>query len=248
MDRALFIAGSGARELMRAQGVQTNNLANALTTGFRQELAAQRTAPVVGGAGLPTRAYAVETTPGADFAPGPLMSTGRDLDVAVQGDGWFALQMPDGTEGYTRAGNFVIGNQGQLTDPNGRPVVGAAGPLEIPAGNRVIIADDGTVTAFPEDAPEQAQVVGQLKLVNPNPQSLVRGTDGMFRVQDGQAAEVDPGVRIAAGMLEGSNVNAVETLVNMISAARQYDLQVRMIQSVDQNAQAATRLLGPSGG
>ncbi len=246
MDRALFIAGSGARELMRRQDVQSNNLANAMTPGFRQELAAQRTAPVVGGAGLPTRAYAVETTTGADFTEGPIISTNRDLDVAVQGPGWFALQMPDGTEAYTRAGHFNLSAEGNLVDPNGRPVVGDGGPIQIPEGNQVVIAQDGTVSAVPNGDPAQAAAVGVLKLVNPTPQDLVRGPDGLFRLRQGGEAAADPAVRVASGMLESSNVNAVETMVNMIAAARHYDLQVKMIQTTDQNQRAATQLLSAS--
>ncbi|GAA4327757.1 flagellar basal-body rod protein FlgF [Pigmentiphaga soli] len=247
MDRALYIAGTGARELMRRQDVQASNLANALTPGFRAEIAAQRTAPVVGGAGMPTRAYAVESTPGADLTPGALMATGRPLDVAVQGSGWFAVRAAGGEEAYTRAGNFAVSPDGMLVDHAGRPVLGVDGaPIAIPPDASVDVNPDGSISSVAANDRVTALVLGQLKLVDPAPGQLVRGGDGLFRLAGGAAAPADPGVRVAPGMLESSNVSAVETMVTMISAARHFDLQVQMMQNTEQNQRAADQLLSLS--
>lgn len=247
MDRALYIAATGARELMRRQDIQTNNLSNALTPGFRAEIAAQRTAPVVGGPGLRTRAYAVESTPGADLSPGAMMSTGRELDVAVQGDGWFAVRTADGGEAYTRAGSFQTTPDGMLVDAAGRPVLDPNGEfIMIPPDAKVQVNTDGSISTVPEVDRVMAAQVGNLKLVNPPAAALERSPDGLFRLRDGGVAPHAEEVRVAGGMLEGSNVNAVGTLVEMIAAARHYDMQVQLMQNSEQNQRAATQILSMS--
>ncbi|VCU69902.1 Flagellar basal-body rod protein FlgF [Pigmentiphaga humi] len=244
MDRALYIAATGARELMRRQDIQTNNLANALTPGFRAEIAAQRTAPVVGGAGLRTRAYAVESTPGADMSRGPMMATGRELDVAVQGDGWFAVRTADGSEAYTRSGSFQLSPEGTLVDTEGRQVLDANGEaIMLPLDAKVQVNTDGSISTVSDVDRVLAAQIGNLKLVNPPANSLERGADGLFRLRQGGIAPADADVRVAGGMLEGSNVNAVDTMVGMIAAARHYDVQIQLMQSTDKNQQAATQLL-----
>ena len=247
MDRALFIAATGARELMRRQDIQTNNLSNALTPGFRAEIAAQRTAPVIGGAGLRTRAYAVESTPGADLAPGAMVATGRGLDVAIQGNGWFVVRGNDGTEAYTRAGGFQVSADGALVDNAGRPVVSANGePTVLPPNSKVEINPDGSISSIPDTDLAQAAVVGNLKLVNPPADTIVRGGDGLFRLKAGGQAPQSNQVLLASGMIESSNVNAVDTMVTMISAARHFDMQVQLMQNTDQNQKAATQILSLS--
>lgn len=247
MDRALFIAATGARELMRRQDVQTHNLSNALTPGFRAEIAAQRTAPIVGGAGLRTRAYAVESTPGADLAPGAMVATGRALDVAIQGQGWFVVRGSDGAEAYTRAGGLQVSADGALVDASGRPVLSANGePMVLPPNSRVEINPDGSMSSIPENDLVQAAVLGHLKLVNPPAEAMARGGDGLFRLKAGGQAPQSDQVRLASGMIESSNVNAVDTMVTMIAAARHFDMQVQLMQNADQNQKAATQLLSMS--
>lgn len=244
MDRALYIAATGARELMKRQDVQTHNLSNALTPGFRAEIAAQRTAPVVGGAGMRTRAYAVESTPGADMKPGAMIATGRDLDVAVQGDGWFVVRGQDGSEAYTRAGSFQQTPDGTLVDTAGRPVMSATNePIVLAPNTKVEINPDGSISSIPDNDRVQAAVVGNLKLVNPPVASLERGGDGMFRLRQGGQAPAAQEVRVAKGMVESSNVNSVDTMVNMIAASRHFDMQVQLMQNTDRNQQAATQIL-----
>jgi flagellar basal-body rod protein FlgF len=248
MDRALFIAGNGARELMHRQDVETGNLANASTPGFRQEIAVQRTAPVIGGPGLRTRAFAVETTPASDMTRGEMSSTGRELDVAIQGEGWFAVRTPDGGEAYTRAGSFNTTPDGTLIDSHGRPVLGNGDqPIVLPPTSKVAINQDGSIAAVSNLDPRDSQQVGSFKLVNPPANTLVRGGDGLFRPRQGGVAQVDPTVQVSSGMLEGSNVNPVDTMVDMIAAARQFDVQVQLMQSSEQNQKAATQILSLNG-
>ncbi len=243
MDRMVYVAMSGARQALEQHASVANNLANVSTTGFRAQVNAFRAVPVESES-APTRAFVIATTPGADFRPGPVTSTGRELDVAVRGAGWLVVQTDEG-EAYTRAGNLQVAPDGQVTTLSGRPVLGDAGALVVPPGAQVAIAADGRVTARAAGsaAADQAEV-GRLKLVNPAPADLVRGDDGLFRIADGlPPAEADPAVRIEAGALEGSNVNAVQAMVDLISVTRLLEMQLKSLHSADENAQAANRLL-----
>lgn len=247
MDKLIYVAMTGAKHLMLRQENIAHNLANADTPGFRAELSAFRSAPAIGD-GLPTRAFAVDSTIGADFAPGPIKQTGRPLDVAIQGAGWLAVQAPDGTEAYTRNGSFVTDANGVLQTAGGLSVLSDAGPITIPPDHTVSIADDGTVSATPLGQGANAAVtVGRIKLVNPPEQDLTRSEDGLFRLKDGEPAPTDENVRVAGGAIEGSNVNATEALVSMIALAREYDLQMRMLQTADGNARQASQLLSVTG-
>lgn len=241
MDKLIYTAMTGAKHLLHRQDALAQNLANANTTGYRADTVAFRAVPIQGDTPA-TRVFSIETTTGADFAPGPMLATGRALDVAVQGPGWLAVQAADGTEAYTRAGNLQIGVDGTLQLPSGVPVQGEGGPLSIPAGAQVAVAADGTVSA---KTPGTATIntVGRLKLVNPPAEELQKGLDGLFRMKGGDAAPADPNVRIAEGTLEGSNVNVVEAMVGMIAAARQFELQMKMLQSAEQNEQKANSLV-----
>jgi flagellar basal-body rod protein FlgF len=218
MDRLIYTSMTGAKHLMYRQDTLAQNLANASTTGYRADTVALRAVPAQGQeAG--TRVFTVETTIGADFTPGPMQTTGRALDIAVQGDGWIAVQGLDGNEAYTRAGNLQIGADGTLQLPNGLPVLGEGGPITVPQDARISIGADGTVSSKTMDAP-QANPVGRIKLVNPETSELVKGLDGLFRTRSGEPAEADDNVRVAEGTLEGSNVNVVEAMIGMIAAAR----------------------------
>jgi len=248
MDRALFIAGNSARELMHRQDVVTGNLANASTPGFRQEIAVQRTAPVVGGPGLRTRAFAVETTPASDMTNGEMTSTGRELDVAIQGDGWFTVRTPDGGEAYTRAGSFNTTPDGTLVDGHGRPVLGTDNqPIVIPPTSKIAINQDGSVAAVSNLDPRDSQQVGALKLVNPPAGGLVRGGDGLFRTAGGQPAQMDESLRIIPGFVEKSNVSPAEAMTAMISNARQFEMQMKVIQNASTNEERGNSILSIAG-
>jgi len=246
MDRLIYTALSGANAAMHRQQLLSHNLANVSTNGFRAELATFRAVPLRG-EGASTRVYALEATAGHLDTPGTMSSTGRNLDVAAVGQAYFAIQGLDGTEAYTRAGSLQVSAQGQLVGHSGLPMLDAGGaPIAIPDNARVSIASDGTVSAQVGNQP--VQQAGRLKLVTPNDEvRLKRGEDGLFRSTDQAPLPQDPDARLADGMLEGSNVNAIEAMVGMISAARQYEVQLRMLQNAEKSDQSASQLLGLGG-
>jgi len=244
MDKLLYIAASGAREIMQAQAVNTNNLANANTTGFQADLAAAR-ALQVHGPGYASRAYSQVADGSVDLSKGAIKSTGRDLDVAVRGQGWIAVQAGDGTEAYTRAGDLRVSPEGLLENGRGQMVLGDGGPLQIPESRKLEIASDGTVSVLPLGQQDnKAVVVGRIRLVKPEPGDLVKGTDGLLRMRDGSPAPDATDVSLVSGALESSNVNAVESMVAMIDLARRFDMQIKMLKTAKENDAASSRLLG----
>lgn len=243
MDRLIYTAMTGAKHVFMQQAGTANNLANASTIGFKAQEHRFRAVPVLG-EGMPTRAFVVDASVSDVFDEGPLMFTGRNLDVAVQGRGWLAVQLPDGSEAYTRAGSLDVDVTGLLQTKGGYPVAGDGGPINIPPDNRVEIAPDGTVSVVPTTGtPNNANAIGRLKLVNPPEADMVRGADGLFRLRDGQPAPADQNVKVAPGTLEGSNVNVSDAMVNLISLSRQFEMQIKMMQTADTNAQRADQLL-----
>jgi flagellar basal-body rod protein FlgF len=243
MDRLIYIAMTGAQQLLQQQSVTAHNLANAGTTGFRAETSAFRVAPVEG-PGMATRAYALDTTTGADLTPGALQPTGRDLDAAIEGEGFFAVQGRDGNEAYTRAGSFGVSTDGELTTRSGLLVLGEGGPIVVPQDSKVSIGHDGTVSVVTAgQSAANVTVVGKLKLVNPARTEITKGSDGLFRTRNGNPADADPSVTVASGALESSNVNAVSAMVDMINLARQFEMHMKLLQSVEGNDQRAAQLL-----
>jgi flagellar basal-body rod protein FlgF len=243
MDRFLYISMSGAKETLRAQTVNNHNLANASTTGFRADLSAFQSRAVAG-SGHASRAYATNSTIGWDATQGALMSTGRDLDVGIQGPGWIAVQGPDGREAYTRAGDLRVDPSGMLMNGAGQTVLGEGGPISVPPNTSLLIGADGTISIVPVgQGPQTTSQVGRIKLVNPPADTLVRGDDGLFRTADGTDAAPDASVRVATGVLESSNVNVADAMVNMIELSRHFDLQVKAMRTAEENAAAAAQLL-----
>lgn len=243
MDKLIYTAMTGAKHIFERQASVAHNLANATSTGYRAEEHRLRAVPLVSEA-LPTRAFAVDTSVANDFTPGPLQQTGRPLDVAVQGEGWIALALPDGTEAYTRNGSLEVNVNGVLQTRSGIPVQGNGGSVSIPPDNEITVAKDGMISLKPSSGAQNTVTqIGSIKLVNPPEADLVRGADGLFRLRDGSQAEVDPAVQIASGFLEGSNVNVVEQLVSMISLARQFDMQTKLLSTAEQNDRAAAQVL-----
>ena len=243
MDRLIYTAMTGASQAFTRQAGVANNLANASTTGFRAMEHRFRAVPVQG-PGAPTRAFVADASVANVFEQGPMMATGRPLDVAVQGAGWIAVEGPNGTEAYTRAGNLQINVNGQLQMASGLNVLGDGGPIAIPPDNNITISPDGTVSAVPLfGTPNNVNVVGRIKLVNPPENQLVRGDDGLFRTPGGVPAEVDENVKLASATLEGSNVDPVDSMVSMISLARQFETQIKMLQTADANAAKASQIL-----
>jgi flagellar basal-body rod protein FlgF len=246
MDRLIYTAMTGAKHILEQQATTSHNLANATTTGFRAQIDQFRAVPVQG-AILPTRAFVVDSTTGSDFRAGAIQHTGRELDVAVQGDGWIAVRAADGTEAYTRNGSLKMDENGVLLTRDGLTVMGDGGPLSIPPGRNIALARDGTISLVPDGSDATGlTTVGRLKLVNPSEADLVRGDDGLFRLKDGTPASADPDVMLVGGALESSNVNVVDEMVNMISLARQFDMQIKLLQHAENNDGKAAQLLSLS--
>lgn len=243
MDKLLYVAMSGAKETLATQEANNYNLANASTTGFKAALSAFQTRSV-SGPGFASRAYATAGSVGWNHAVGEQQATGNPLDVAIQGDGFIAVQDPAGNEAYTRAGDFHVDANGTLVTAGGRPVLSDSGPLSLPPATSVTIGSDGTVSVVPlGQTPNTVAAVGRIKLVNPPEGALERGADGLYRTGDGSPAAGDANVRLASGVLESSNVNLPGCLVNMIELSRRFELQVRALHTADQDAQSSTKLL-----
>jgi flagellar basal-body rod protein FlgF len=244
VDKALFIAMTGAKHNMLAQANRANNLANVNTTGFRADFEQSRSMGVYYGDGLPTRAYALTESPRADFSQGAMITTSDDLDIAIQGNGFIAVQAPDGTEAYTRNGDLAIDANGNLLTENGLPVMGAEGPINVPENQRIHIATDGTISMVGlGEGPEAIVEVARIKLVNPDIQNLEKGNDGLFRQRDGLIAAQADEVRVMQGMLEGSNVNAVAEFTQVMSLSRQYEMQIKVMKAAEENSAASTQLM-----
>lgn len=244
MDKALFIAMSGAKQTMLAQRAHANNLANVKTTGFKEDFTQARSMPVYG-EHHPTRAYAMTERPGTNFESGPLIQTGNNLDVAIKGDGWIAVQSENGKEAYTRAGDFNIDINGQLRTGKGLPVLGNGGPIVLPPSGKIEIGADGTISVLPlgSDAVGLAQI-DRIRLVNPDSSDLEKGEDGLIHLKNGIAPpDFDASIQVEPGFLEGSNVNAVSALTDILSLSRQYELQVKLMSKSEEISQSTARLL-----
>lgn len=248
MDRALYVAMSGAKQNMLGQTAHANNLANASTTGFRSDFTQSR-AQSVFGSHFPTRAYAMTERPASSFEQGPLIESGRPMDLTIEGPGWFAVEGPDGKEAYTRAGDLSVDAQGRLLNGRGLQLISDAGPVVLPPYESIEISRAGIITIQAQGtAPNAVAEPVQLKLVNPDADTLEKGEDGLFRFRDRTQppAPSDPSLTVVGGFVEGSNVNAVTELTSIMSLNRQYEMQIKMMKSVDENSAATTQLLGNS--
>src|SRR6187431_184679 len=229
MDRMLYVAMTGAKETLQAQAVNNHNLANASTTGFRAELSAFQSR-AVDGSGYASRVYATNASTGWNNQSGALLSTGRDLDVAINGDGWIAVQAPDGKEAYTRAGDLQIDANGNLTTGTGHPVLGDGGPINVPPYTSIFFARDGSIS-----------IVGQGQ--TPATTAIERGNDGLFRMKDGSGAPSDASVQLGSGTIESSNVNTADAMVTMIELARHFEMQVKAIRTAEENGAASAQIM-----
>jgi len=243
MDELAYVAMTGAKQIMLAQSMNSHNLANANTVGFRADLHSFESIPL-DGAGYQTRVNAQVEPGGWSNAPGALISTGNMMDVAVNGGAWLAIQAPDGGEAYTKAGDLRVNSVGVLTTGAGHPVMGEGGPVAVPPHSNLNIGADGTISIIAlGQGPETAATVDRIKMVSPEPQDMVKGNDGLMRLAQGDAAPVDANARLTTGALVASNVNPVDSMVTMIELARQFELQVRLIDTANENAQAAASIM-----
>lgn len=246
MDRMIYTAMTGAKHILEQQATTAHNLANVTSTGFKAQIDSFRAVPVLS-EGLPTRAFVVDSTVGADFNAGTIQQTGRELDVAVHGKGWLAVQRADGSEGYTRNGSLKVNENGILQTANGLTVLGDGGPITIPPDIAVSIGKDGTISSVSNATlPGPSNALGRLKLVNPDEATLKRSDEGLFVTKNGIPADADAEVQVISGALESSNVNVVDAMVTMISLARQFEMQMKLVQSAENNANKASQLLNMS--
>lgn len=243
MDHMLYVAASGANEAMLAQAANSHNLANASTSGFKSDLVQAQSRYLLG-EGLDSRVYGMVREQGTDLRAGALESTGRDLDIAVAGEGWIAVQAPDGGEALTRRGDLRVDEFGLLRNGAGEPVLGDAGPVALPPFSSLTIGADGTVSIVPLG--EQANAVvalDRIRLLNPPREVIEKGADGLLRVTDGVETEPDAGVRLATGSLETSNVNPVESMVRMIELSRQFESHVRLMNTAQELDASSAQLM-----
>lgn len=243
MDKMLYVSMTGAQNNTLALRAHANNLANVSTSGFRRDFEQARSMPLFGET-YPARVFAMSERPATDFRPGALQETGRDMDVAIGGKGWIAVQAPDGSEAYVRTASLNIDALGMLRTGNGLPVIGNAGPIAVPPEQKVEIGQDGTISirALGEN-PNVLAEVDRIKLVNPDPKSLEKGTDGLIRVKGQPEVEADATVQVTSGFLEASNVNAVEEMTAILSLSRQFELSVKMMRTAEDNSSAMARVL-----
>ena len=243
MDKMLYVAMTGASQNALAQKAHANNLANISTSGFQRDLEQARSMPVFGDS-FPARAYAMTERPATDFSPGSMQETGRDLDIAIGGDGFIAVQAPDGSEAYVRTASLNIDGLGVLRAGNGMPVMGNGGPIAVPPEQKVEVGQDGTISIRAMgEGPRVMAEVDRIKLVNPDLKNMTKGLDGSIHTKDGQPAQADAGVKLVSGFLESSNVNAVEEMTSVLALSRQFELHIKMMTTAKEGDEAMARVL-----
>lgn len=243
MDRLVSTSLTAMRGAMARQTAIANNLANANTVGFRAEIANAST-QYIDGQTFKTRAQQSEQVIAADMQQGAVVTTGNPLDVAMNGDALLSVQAANGDEAYTRRGDLKLSDSGLLTTGDGMPVIGDGGPITLPAYDKLTIAADGTISIVPQGGdPAQIQQVDRLKLVAMNGTDIAKGLDGLFRARNGGTLAADPEATVRQGALEGSNVNASATLIDMIEASRDWDMQVKMMSAAQDIDKASTSLM-----
>jgi len=246
VDKYLYVAMTGASQNALAQKAHANNLANISTNGFQRDLEQARSMPVFGDS-FPARAFALTERPATDFSQGALVETGRDLDVAVSGDGWLAVQAPDGSEAYVRTASMNVDALGILRAGNGMPIMGNGGPIAVPPQQQIEVGEDGTISIRAQgEGPRVMAQVDRIKLVQPDLKTMSKGLDGLIHTNDGQPAPADANVRVTSGFLEASNVNAVDEMTSVLALSKQFELHIKMMNTAKEDDQAMTRVLSIS--
>jgi flagellar basal-body rod protein FlgF len=229
MDRLIYSSLTAMRGAMARQTATANNIANVETPGFRADIAKAEALWLRGGP-VEARAMARESVVAADMRSGTVVATGRDLDIAIDGNALLSIQAENGDEAYTRRGDLQISPEGLLTTGDGRPVLGVGGPIIVPPADAIGIDAEGRINIVPQGGdPAQLQEIARLKLASPVGSDVVKGLDGAFRVRGGGILPDDPDARVITRSLEGSNVNATTALVEMIEASRSWDTQLKLI-------------------
>jgi flagellar basal-body rod protein FlgF len=239
MDRLVFTSNATIKEQATARQVLVNDLANVSTTGFKSSYDVALQSVKVEGAGFDTR-YQAQTV-ARDLIrmdPGPVMATGRPMDVAMAGNTVLTVQAPNGDQAFTRRGDLKVNIQGQLENGSGHLVLGEGGPIAIPPGLLVSINPDGSIYARDpaQVGPAADVLVGQLRLRDASGVSLARRADGLFKVSekpDGtDIALTDALPKVIPQALEGSNVSAIEAMTRLIDHSRSFETQIRVIKEM----------------
>ena len=246
MDRLVYTAASGLKAHMASQAAIANNIANVNTTGFRADRVVFDRLSVTG-PGFEARVPASEQVIDADRKSGAMMQTGRDLDVAVTGDAWIAVQAPDGTEAYTRRGDLSVNASGTLQTGDGHPVMGASGgPVTLPPYQKVSIGGDGSISIVPQGSTDgAAQVIDTIKLVSTKGTQTAKGLDNLLYVKGGGTLPQDMDAQVTSGALEGSNVDMTQALVDMIENQRAYEVQANLLKeakTMDESSASIMRM------
>ena len=244
MDRMLYVAMSGAKEVTLSQANNSNNLANANTDGFKQDFNIFR-AQHVQGPGMASRTYSMDERPATDYSAGAIKVTGNNMDIVTKEDGFIGVQSPIGDEAYVRSASMQILEDGSLVDVKGNPILNEGGtPINVPPIKSMAIGDDGTISIVPADSPNnQLVVLDQIRLVKPDVKDLQKGLDGFTRLKAGADPLDQVPVSVVSGALESSNVNTAEALVNMIELSRKYEMQIKMMGTAKAHAQKSDSLL-----
>jgi flagellar basal-body rod protein FlgF len=246
VDTALFVGMSGAKESMHALQMISNNLANSSTVGFRADFNTLKPVPT-NQEEKQTRVYSGTGRSYSDFTPGPTVDTGNELDVSLNGPGFIAVQTKEGKEAYTRAGNLRITPQGLLTTAKGDLVLGAKGVINIPPATRISIGEKGVVSVqLKGDGVKDLTDVGTIKLVNASPNLLQKGHDGLFYLENDGTATVSDSIRLIPRTLEGSNVNPVHALAELIEISRQFEMHTKLMSAIEDNSVKSNQLLDVS--
>ena len=242
IDRIAYTAMTGAKHSMGQLANTSHNMSNVHTPGFREIVTAFRAVPLEGEQ-ADSRAFVVDSSPTAMFNPGPIESTDNPFDFAISGDGFFAVQRPDGSEVYTRNGRFFRDENGVLKIGRDIAVVGEGGQITIPANSEVEVSRNGLVWVR-QNGEQRMNQIAQIKLVNPSIRTLTRADDGFFELpQDQPPAPLDPSVRVVQGASETSNVSIANAMVQMINQTRMFELNMRVIQTAEQNSRQANILM-----
>jgi flagellar basal-body rod protein FlgF len=248
MDQLIYTSLSAMRALMQKQAMTANNLANVNTVGFRGDMTNAQAVYLPSNGGISARAQTADSKDSANMDAGANVSTGRDLDVALDGDALLGVQATDGTEAYTRRGDLKVADSGLLTTGDGLPVMGDKGPITLPPADSVRIDRTGVIFIVPVGGdPNQPQQVDHLKLVSAAGSKIEKSDDGLFHVANGGALPSDPNARVTTGALEGSNVSVTRTLTDMIDASRAWETQVKMLAGAKEMDTSTAQLMDMSG-
>lgn len=243
VDTALFVGMTGARQSMHSLRVISNNLANANTIGFRADYETIKTVPTNKNK-MQTRIYSTPDKTYSDFKQGPMVETGGDLDIAINGRGFIAVQTKEGKEAFTRAGNLQITKDGLVVTGKGDMVLGNNGVITIPPAARISIGERGTISVQPlGQSPNELTTLGNIKLVDIPYNQLHKGVDGLFYMEDGASSLPSNSIKITSGALEGSNVDPVRALSELIDISRQFEMHTKMMKSIEDNSGKSNQLL-----